>query len=216
RQIARVGVERVEVLDALVWIALRVLTRREHAHGREQDRTPLIRAPDVAQPRADLGRLLGPSGAVGGRDPAGIPLRLRAELIEEGRLDRPGAFAPSRIDADGVAILMGSCARAVRAPDPRRAIGVGTVDRGKGTAGPDAHAAPARARRAGCHAIDEHRGEHGLDVEGLHHGDLGADDESPVVPARLWKAVSDQTVRVGRDTTSTLDRGGRANALVLK
>src|SRR5262249_54050889 len=160
--------------------------------------------------------LLGARSAVGGGDAARIPLRLRAELIEDGRLDRPGAFAPSRIDADGVAILMGPRARAVRAPDPRRAIGVGTVDRGEGTAGPVTHTAPARARDAGGQPVDEHGGEHGLDVEGLHHGDLGADDESPVVPARLWKAVSDQTVRVGRDTTSRLDRGGRANALVLK
>src|SRR5262249_28270644 len=133
-------------------------------------------------------------GAVGGGDAARIPLRLRTELIEDGRLNGPGAFAPPRIDADRVAVLVNPRARSVRASDPRRAIGVGTVDRGEGTARQNTHAAPARARIDIGQPVDEHRGEHGLDVEGLHDSDFGTDDESPVVTLRLREAVADQSV----------------------
>src|SRR5262249_32303683 len=126
-QITGVRIERLEVLDALVRVARRILTRCRHDQVGKEQRTQLIAGPDVDQPGADVGGLPGALRSVRRCDTARIPLRLRTDLIVGRWMDRPRTGAPPRVDADGVADLVHAGTRTVRAGHATAAIRTGDV-----------------------------------------------------------------------------------------
>src|SRR5215470_14712408 len=211
RQITGVRIQRLEIPNALVRVARRVLTRSCHDQMGEEERSELIAGPHVDQPSLDVGRLPGALRAVGRRHTARIPLRLRTELVIGRRIDRPRARPPPRVDADGVAILVHARACTVCAGDAAAAINTGTstvgrtagrrgnagtrgvrsIYRSEGTAGRDGHAAATLTSGRRGEPIEEGGRDHRLDVQALHDRDLWAADEGPVVTTglRLANAV---------------------------
>src|SRR5215468_2709299 len=59
RQVACVSIQRLEVSDVLVWVALRGHTRSRHDQMGQEERSELIAGPHVNQPRTDTGGLPG-------------------------------------------------------------------------------------------------------------------------------------------------------------
>ncbi len=119
-QVARVRGERLVIIDVVERGILRLITRGEHVHGFQEQRTDLEARPSVEEPGGNVGlgnrsrRLAGGEGqavlAVGRSTHA--PWHARhddvavAELIYQGRVKRERPHAQPRIEADRMAVLV--------------------------------------------------------------------------------------------------------------
>src|SRR2546425_7489 len=101
--VARVEVERLEVVNLPGEVVAGLVTRAVDPAGLEEQRPQLVAPDDVEEEGAHLCLDPLPVRAAGGGETQNVA---STPLVIEGRIESPGAHAPARIGADRVAVLM--------------------------------------------------------------------------------------------------------------
>src|SRR5262249_8202869 len=108
-RVTRVGVERLEVPDLAECRAPRPVTRRPHVHRFEEQRADLPAAPNVDQPRVQVGIVFPARDDTRLQEPRIQSVRQYiavAERLQNPRVERERTRTPPRIDTHSVPILV--------------------------------------------------------------------------------------------------------------